>query len=153
MCLVCNGRNGICSVATIVNISDLGAKGDGLTLNTNIIQFAIDSCAKKGGGKVIVPKGRFLTGSIELKTGVTLQITEGGVLLGSAWRDDYKKNDWFALILVKNQKNIAIERLKNLLQREVEQMVRKNRTRQKFMERLNALLHEYNSGSKDKEAK
>ena len=49
------------------------------------------------------------------------------------------------------QKNIAIERLKNLLQREVEQMVRKNRTRQKFMERLNALLHEYNSGSKDRD--
>lgn len=50
-----------------------------------------------------------------------------------------------------NQKNIAIERLKNLLQRETEEMARKNRTRQKFMERLNALLHEYNSGSKDKD--
>lgn len=92
-----------------INIMDLGATPDGITLNTSIIQKAIDSCASIGGGKVIVPKGRFLTGSIELKTGVTLHFTEGGVLLGSARRDDYKKNDWYALILAKGQKNIAIE--------------------------------------------
>lgn len=49
------------------------------------------------------------------------------------------------------QQNIAIERLKNLVQREAEEMTRRNQTRQKFLERLNALLHEYNSGSKDKD--
>lgn len=92
-----------------INILNLGANPDGKTLNTNIIQKAIDSCATKGGGKVIIPKGRFLTGSIELKTGVKLHITEGGVLLGSTRRDDYKKHDWYALILAKGQKNIGIE--------------------------------------------
>jgi polygalacturonase len=92
-----------------INILDLGAKPDGVTLNTAIIQKAIDSLAAKNGGTVIIPKGRFLTGTIELKTGIKLKITEGGVLLGSARRDDYKRNDWFALILVKNQKNITIE--------------------------------------------
>jgi polygalacturonase len=92
-----------------INILDLGANADGKTLNTHIIQHAIDSCAAKGGGKVVVPKGRFLTGSIILKTGVKLHITEGGVLLGSARRDDYIKHDWFALILAKGQKNIGIE--------------------------------------------
>ncbi len=100
-----------CSIAinAQINILDLGAKPDGTTLNTIIIQRAIDSCEKMGGGKVIIPKGRFLTGSIELKSGVTLHFTEGSVLLGSPRRDDYKKNDWFALILAKNQKNIVIE--------------------------------------------
>ncbi len=92
-----------------INIMDLGAIPDGKTLNTNIIQQAIDSCSAKGGGKVFIPKGRFLTGSIELKTGVKLHITEGGVLLGSTRRDDYKKHDWYALILAKGQKNIGIE--------------------------------------------
>ena len=48
-----------------INIMDLGAIPDGKTLNTNIIQQAIDSCSAKGGGKVFIPKGRFLTGSIE----------------------------------------------------------------------------------------
>ena len=92
-----------------INIADLGAIPDGKTLNTSIIQHAIDSCAGKGGGKVIIPKGQFLTGSIELKTGVKLHITEGGVLLGSSRRDDYIKHDWYALILAKGQKNIGIE--------------------------------------------
>lgn len=92
-----------------INILDLGAIPDGKTLNTHIIQKAIDSCAAKGKGTVIIPKGVFLTGSIELKTGVKLYITEGGVLLGSARRDDYIKYDWFALILAKGQKNIGIE--------------------------------------------
>ena len=94
-----------------INIADLGAIPDGKTLNTSIIQHAIDSCAATGGGKVIIPKGKFLTGSIELKTGVKLHITEGGVLLGSTCRDDYKKHDWYALILAKGQTNIGIEGL------------------------------------------
>ncbi|MBL7815924.1 MAG: glycoside hydrolase family 28 protein [Saprospiraceae bacterium] len=92
-----------------INIQDVGAKGDGITDNTKIIQRVIDSLAQKGGGKVIIPKGRFLTGTILLKTGIILHITEGGILLGSARRDDYKKNDWFALILAKGEKNIKIE--------------------------------------------
>jgi polygalacturonase len=88
-------------------ITQFGAIPDGKTLNTFAIQTAIDTCAKKGG-TVIIPKGVFLTGTIHLKSNVTLKITEGGVLLGSAKRDDYQKNDWFALILAKGQKNIAI---------------------------------------------
>jgi polygalacturonase len=90
------------------SIVDFGAIPDGKTLNTKAIQTAIDACFARGGGKVIVPKGVFLTGTIVLKSGVNLHFTEGSILLGSSRREDYQKNDWFALILAKGQKNIKI---------------------------------------------
>jgi polygalacturonase len=90
------------------NIATFGAIGDAKTLNTQAIQQAIDKCTAQGGGVVKVPKGVFLTGTIVLKTGVKLEITEGGILLGSSKREDYQKNDWYALILAKGQKNISI---------------------------------------------
>jgi polygalacturonase len=89
-------------------ITDFGAIPDGKIVNTQAIQAAIDTCFRHGGGKVIVPKGTFLTGSIVLKSGVNLHFTEGSILLGSSRREDYKKNDWYALILVKGQKNVKI---------------------------------------------
>ena len=90
------------------SITDFGAIADGKTLNTKAIQAAIDTCSARGCGKVIVPKGVFLTGTIVLKSGVNLHFTEGSILLGSSRREDYQKNDWYALILAKNQKNIKI---------------------------------------------
>jgi polygalacturonase len=89
-------------------ITNFGAIPDGKTVNTTAIQAAIDTCFSHGGGKVIVPKGVFLTGTIVLKSGVNLHFTEGSFLLGSSRREDYKKNDWYALILVKGQKNVKI---------------------------------------------
>ena len=89
-------------------IADFGAIADGKTLNSTAIQAAIDTCFRRGGGKVIVPKGVFLTGTIVLKSGVNLHFTEGSVLLGSSRREDYQKNDWYALILAKGQKNVKI---------------------------------------------
>jgi hypothetical protein len=51
------------------NIVAFGAKGDGRTLNTTFIQKASDKAAAAGGGKAA---GRFVTGTIHLKTGVNL---------------------------------------------------------------------------------
>jgi polygalacturonase len=89
-------------------VTDFKAIGDGKTMNTKAIQNAIDTCANRGGGKVFFPKGTYLTGSIHLKSHVNLEITEGAILLGSSKRDDYEKHDWYALILAKNQKQVAI---------------------------------------------
>jgi polygalacturonase len=89
-------------------ITDFKAVGDGKTMNTQAIQAAIDTCTNRGGGSVIFPKGTYLTGSIHLKSHVNLEITEGAVLLGSDKRNDYEKNDWYALILAKDQNHIAI---------------------------------------------
>ena len=63
------------------NILDFGATSDGKTLNTIKIQLAIDSAHKNGGGRVVVPAGRFLTGSILLKSGVELHLLKDAVLL------------------------------------------------------------------------
>ncbi len=90
------------------NIKDFGAKGDGSTSNTVFIQSAIDKAATVGGGKVIMPAGRFITGVIHLKTNVTLSLEMNAVLMGSAKRIDYGPHDASALIVAKDQKNISI---------------------------------------------
>ena len=61
-------------------ITDYGAKGDAVTLNTQAINDAIKACSGNGGGMVIVPKGIWLTGPIELLSNVNFHL-EGGSLL------------------------------------------------------------------------
>jgi polygalacturonase len=90
-------------------ITDYGAKNDGKTLASAAIQSAIDAAHKSGGGRVIVPKGVFLTGSIVLKTGIELHLKKEAVLLGSTDPYDYKGiNRWKALVLADGQSHIAI---------------------------------------------
>ncbi|MHB0998436.1 MAG: glycoside hydrolase family 28 protein [Armatimonadota bacterium] len=71
------------------NISDYGAVGDGISMNTCAIQSAIDACTADGGGMVIIPSGIFLTGTIFLKSNVTLHLANTAVILGSTATRDY----------------------------------------------------------------
>ena len=66
-----------------------GAKPDGVTLNTAAIQRAIDAAAKEPGSAVVFTPGTYLTGSIFVKTGVTLRLDKGVTLLGSQHIEDY----------------------------------------------------------------
>lgn len=70
-------------------ITKYGAVGDGKTLNTNAIAKAIDECNKKGGGRVVVPAGDFLTGAIHLKSNVNLYVSKGATLKFSKEGKDF----------------------------------------------------------------
>src|SRR5213596_630704 len=81
---------------------------DGVTLNTRSIQFAIDYIHQQGGGRLVFDVGRFLTGSIHLKSNVTIHLLEGAVLLGVLNPLDYDRVNFTALIHAHDQQNIAI---------------------------------------------
>ncbi|WP_052323351.1 glycoside hydrolase family 28 protein [Flexithrix dorotheae] len=70
-------------------ITDFGAVGDGLTNSSDGIKRAIEFCHSTGGGRVIVPKGKFLSGSIYLKSNVNLHLEEGAEILFSTNPDHY----------------------------------------------------------------
>jgi polygalacturonase len=56
-------------------VTDFGARGDGATDATDAIRWAIEACARAGGGRVVVPPGVFLTGAIHLKSTVDLHVS------------------------------------------------------------------------------
>ena len=91
--------------------SDFGAVADGQTLNTRVLQAAIDHVNANGGGRLVLKGGDFVTGSIWLKSGVTLHIEQGARLLGSLNPWDYVKDPdahWTALLFAIEQNNIAV---------------------------------------------
>ena len=64
--------------------SFFGIRSNGTTDNTTSIQKAIDFIASKGGGTLEFSVGRYLTGAVELKSGVDIYLREGAVIVGSA---------------------------------------------------------------------
>ena len=89
------------------NVRDYGAVGDGVTLDTKAIQAAIDAAGKKGG-TVVIPNGKFLSGTIHLRSHVNLHLDEGASLLGSSKRKDYEKIIWFCLISANKVDDVKI---------------------------------------------
>ena len=110
------------SLNSCSNVDDIiraGAVPDGKTLNTKVIQEAINKVSEDGGGTVVIPPGKFLTGTLILKSGVTLELEKGATLLGSKELNDYLsiKTEFVALrtgqttkqlIFAEGEDNIAI---------------------------------------------
>ncbi len=67
----------------IFDVRAHGAMGDGVTLDTPAIEAALDAAAKAGGGQVLFPPGRYISGTIHLRSGVTLQLDAGARLIGT----------------------------------------------------------------------
>ncbi|OVA18706.1 Glycoside hydrolase [Macleaya cordata] len=82
----CKYKTGLDPRPHSVSILEFGAVGDGKTLNTLAFQnaiFYLNSFADKGGAQLYVPPGRWLTGSFNLTSHLTLFLAKGAVLLGS----------------------------------------------------------------------
>lgn len=73
----------------IFDARDFGATGDGATLDTASINRAIDACHAAGGGVVYLAPGTYLSGTVVLKSNVTLYLEAGATLLGSKNLSDY----------------------------------------------------------------
>ncbi|MBD8040075.1 glycoside hydrolase family 28 protein [Phocaeicola sp. Sa1CVN1] len=103
-------------------ITNFGAKGDGITLNTRFIQHAIDEVSLAGGGCIVFPKGVYLSGSLLLKNNVEVHLEKGAKILGSTNPYDYvmldieknspsinrMDNSKLALLLAYRSTNISI---------------------------------------------
>ena len=96
-CLLVLGLFAVNVSAMDYSVSDFGARGDGKTVNTRAIQRVIDLCAEKGG-KVIIPQGEFVTGTLFLKSNVTLRLERGAHLLGYKFGGLSEKNCWFPFL-------------------------------------------------------
>ena len=75
--------------ANSVSITDFGAKSGGQVLNTNAFSEAIEAVSKKGGGRVIIPGGIWLTGPITLKSNIELFTEIGAVVVFSTDKSLY----------------------------------------------------------------
>lgn len=91
------------------NASMFGIKSNGTTLNTTAIQKAIDFIHEKGGGHLNFYVGRYLTGTIEIKSDVHIILHEGAILVGSTNIYDYNiESPYRALVYAKNAENISV---------------------------------------------
>ncbi len=108
------------AVPAVYDIRSFGAGGDGQTVETRPLQAAIDQCSAAGGGTVLVAGGRYVTGTIYLRSNVRLNIDAGAALLGSPRIADYATDTDRTmyrgephmdrcLIFARDAENIAIE--------------------------------------------
>lgn len=74
----------------IFTISDFGAVPSDQELQTEAIQRCIDACKENGGGKIVIPTGTYLIGSLRLYSNMTFYLEAGAVLLGSKAKEDYQ---------------------------------------------------------------
>jgi len=103
----------VCATSSIQAQKDykasmFGIRSDGVTLNTTSIQKAIDYISENGGGRLVFYVGRYLTGTVYLKSNVTIQLEEGAGLKASTVPYDYNIGDGSALIIAKDQQNVGI---------------------------------------------
>ena len=87
--------------------------------DTAYLQAAIDTCAQNGGGTVLLPPGRYLSGTLMLASHVTVHLCAGAVLLGSKDIADYSTLRGFrdavgtdrgqALLFAHQKENVTIE--------------------------------------------
>ena len=96
-----------------VSVTDFGGVGDGQTLNTEAFRKAISALVKKGGGRVVVPQGVWLTGPIVFKDNIELRVEKNAIVMFSPDKSLYIDKDGNSsrvdpCIKASKRKNIAI---------------------------------------------
>ncbi len=99
--------------ANTISIKDAGGVGDGVTLNTDAFAKAIGMLAQKGGGRLEVPQGVWLTGPIELESNIDLHLDKNAIIYFSADKSLYvstkkQSNRVLPCISAEKKQNIAI---------------------------------------------
>lgn len=92
--------------APVSSVLDFGARADGKTNDAGAIRKAVEACAKAGGGTVYFPPGDYLSGTIVLRSNVTLHLAAGATLWGSRDMADY---DPPHLIFASEAENVGVE--------------------------------------------
>ncbi len=101
------------------DVNDYGATPDGETDNSEAFAKAIKACNEAGGGKVVVPEGKYLTGPIHLKSNVNFHLEDGAEILFTKDKNAYlpvvhtsyegmEFMSYSPLIYAYQQKNIAV---------------------------------------------
>lgn len=101
------------------DVTDFGAVGDGTADCTAAFRSAIEKCSSAGGGRVLVPRGVFLTGAIHLKSNVNLHVSQGATIRFSTDPGKYlpivitrwegiECMSYSALLYAYGQENIAV---------------------------------------------
>lgn len=84
------------SGAKSFNVRDFGAAGNGQTLDSPAINKAIEAASSAGGGKVIVPEGKYLSGTIRMKSDIDLHLEKGAVIVADKWdSQSYDPTEFF----------------------------------------------------------
>ena len=73
------------------NVRERGAKGDGITSDTKVVNKAIEDAAASGGGTIYFPAGNYLLGSVHLKSNICLYIEQGAALIASSDSTEFDK--------------------------------------------------------------
>lgn len=104
----------------IYDVTKYGVYNDGETNNTKAIKAVIEIAEKNGGGIIYFPSGKYISGSIELKSNMTLYLESGALILGSENKEDYPmitkeivegytREGHAAMVYAINAENIALE--------------------------------------------
>ncbi len=112
-CLAVSSLFGSLARAETINVRDLGAVGDGTTLDTDAVQKALDDCGEAGGGTVLLTEGTYLCKPLVIRTDTTLRLEKGAVLKATDGPADYERPDepgkFDHFLTGKDLENVTIE--------------------------------------------